>query len=605
MVSTAVSRVNGVSTSVAVKAPVHAVATTNVVLNGLQTVGGVVLDGDTLYRVLLTGQTNTTENGIWDADTGNWSRSDDFDGAGDVVKGTIVVAPNSSPMYYYRVTSADPITPGTTSITFSTQTGLDTLVSDLASGVAGLVNNGSIDYPQTDAESAAGVIPVNKQYPELELYRYGTNTTPGTTDMTTAITNGLAVCAQKTGGGVVKMPLDAVAYDGTISLAQGTGLVSQGAAYGGCKLIPLSASAIVVIDTQCRLENLYLYDAATRSGGVGISVGRAGNFEAFSVLRNVKVEGFEQNWVFDNSYFMDLEECEAKGGTYGITFNPTAGSGLGFNTTITLRKFYVHNCAYNGIRDLAATSSQQVSFRDVVVEECGDSTHAQVALTSSIAFSWDGGYIESTAATKPNGITCKNGVFRNFYVNGASYGIDGGSGACRIALENVNFTGIVTYPVNATGGANAYLIFRHVNFGSIAPNLSAKSIVYDHCDGMLPTGMDANSYEIAGSNPEFGVGGIANSKIKSIRFYTFTEGSITAAANTTTNGTGQSVGSGQLAGNTAVSAFPSTDVSLPTGVTAIPYKVSDNGFAMKYSNCTGTGQSVSGMVWYCMIVRFA
>ena len=46
---------------------------------------------------------------------------------------------------------------------------------------------GSTLIPRTDAEILAGVTPTNYFYPEGTVNRYGTNTTPGTTDMTTAI----------------------------------------------------------------------------------------------------------------------------------------------------------------------------------------------------------------------------------------------------------------------------------------------------------------------------------------------------------------------------------------------------------------------------------
>jgi len=48
-------------------------------------------------------------------------------------------------------------------------------------------------YATTTAETAASVTPVNFQYPEGNVLRYGTNTTPGTTDMTTPIQNAHAV----------------------------------------------------------------------------------------------------------------------------------------------------------------------------------------------------------------------------------------------------------------------------------------------------------------------------------------------------------------------------------------------------------------------------
>jgi hypothetical protein len=46
---------------------------------------------------------------------------------------------------------------------------------------------------QTAAESTAGVVPVNTGYPEGHLYRYGTNTVPGTTDMTKALNSATSI----------------------------------------------------------------------------------------------------------------------------------------------------------------------------------------------------------------------------------------------------------------------------------------------------------------------------------------------------------------------------------------------------------------------------
>jgi hypothetical protein len=53
-------------------------------------------------------------------------------------------------------------------------------------------------FPLTDAEDDAGVTPVNYSYPERHIYRYQTNTTPGTTDMATGLAAAIAV-AQASG----------------------------------------------------------------------------------------------------------------------------------------------------------------------------------------------------------------------------------------------------------------------------------------------------------------------------------------------------------------------------------------------------------------------
>lgn len=167
MSSTSTSRIDGLSTSVAVKAPVHAVATTNITLSGLQTVGGVVLDGSMLYRVLLPEQTNPVENGIWDASTGSWTRAKDFDGSRDIVKGTLVPKSTGSGGAFYRVTTANPIVIGTSEIEFES-------VSETGIPSAGLV------YEITPAEQAVGVTPVNYFYPPPDMLagsvsRFGTS----------------------------------------------------------------------------------------------------------------------------------------------------------------------------------------------------------------------------------------------------------------------------------------------------------------------------------------------------------------------------------------------------------------------------------------------
>lgn len=51
---------------------------------------------------------------------------------------------------------------------------------------------GALLYPQTQAEIDASVTPTNYAYPTGDIRRYGTNTTPGTTDMTAAINNAMA-----------------------------------------------------------------------------------------------------------------------------------------------------------------------------------------------------------------------------------------------------------------------------------------------------------------------------------------------------------------------------------------------------------------------------
>ena len=112
-------RTSGLVGQVAIKAPCRVATTANITLSGVQTIDGVaVIAAD---RVLVKDQTTASQNGIYDADTGAWERSRDFDGTHDVVDGTIVfVRQGSNSFSIYKLTcSPSPPVIGTTSLTFT------------------------------------------------------------------------------------------------------------------------------------------------------------------------------------------------------------------------------------------------------------------------------------------------------------------------------------------------------------------------------------------------------------------------------------------------------------------------------------------------------
>lgn len=120
MPSTYQDRIDGLSTSVAVKAPVLVSTTTNITLSGLQTVNSVVLAADD--RVLVKDQTDASENGIYDVSTSTWERTKDFDGNRDVVRGTLIW--DLTGAIFYQISTSDPITIGTSGINFSVASSL-------------------------------------------------------------------------------------------------------------------------------------------------------------------------------------------------------------------------------------------------------------------------------------------------------------------------------------------------------------------------------------------------------------------------------------------------------------------------------------------------
>jgi hypothetical protein len=71
-------------------------------------------------RVLVKDQTTLTENGIYDVSTGEWTRSLDFDGNGDVVNGTLIYITSGSVNIkrLYATSVSNPVTIGSSNIEF-------------------------------------------------------------------------------------------------------------------------------------------------------------------------------------------------------------------------------------------------------------------------------------------------------------------------------------------------------------------------------------------------------------------------------------------------------------------------------------------------------
>lgn len=116
---TTVDRIRGSLSSTAVKAPVRVATTANITLSGEQTIDGIAVVADD--RVLVKDQTTTTENGIYIAATGTWARAADWDDERDVITGTQVLVNygTTNADTRWKVSTADPIVPGTTSVSFA------------------------------------------------------------------------------------------------------------------------------------------------------------------------------------------------------------------------------------------------------------------------------------------------------------------------------------------------------------------------------------------------------------------------------------------------------------------------------------------------------
>lgn len=143
--------------SLNVKAAARAASTTNLSRSGLSAVDGVTLaSGD---RILVKNQTVASQNGIYVADTGSWTRASDFSGsnvaAGDfcfVTEGTTQGDTG------WVVTTNGTITVGTTSITFAQFTGGTAASSSGASGAVQLSNGAGAFTSNASFKYASGVL---------------------------------------------------------------------------------------------------------------------------------------------------------------------------------------------------------------------------------------------------------------------------------------------------------------------------------------------------------------------------------------------------------------------------------------------------------------
>jgi hypothetical protein len=135
----------GLISGLAFKAPVRAATTGAITLSGLQTVDGVVLAAND--RVLVKNQANTATNGIYVASTAAWTRDIDANGNLDFVKGTTVLVTDGSTQagLYYQITSANPITIGTTAITWALALASSISTQSFLQAGAGAVSRGAQD----------------------------------------------------------------------------------------------------------------------------------------------------------------------------------------------------------------------------------------------------------------------------------------------------------------------------------------------------------------------------------------------------------------------------------------------------------------------------
>ena len=140
------SQVDAAQAGLDAKDSCRVATTANITLSGEQTIDGVTTTTD---RVLVKNQTAGAENGIYVSASGAWARSTDADANVEVTAGlyTLITEGTTLAGQGFVLTTDDPITVGTTVLTFSQFSGVGDLVG--GTGITKSGNTISVDASQT------------------------------------------------------------------------------------------------------------------------------------------------------------------------------------------------------------------------------------------------------------------------------------------------------------------------------------------------------------------------------------------------------------------------------------------------------------------------
>jgi|21_taG_2_1085346.scaffolds.fasta_scaffold18170_2 hypothetical protein len=134
------------------KSACRVATTANITLSGEQSIDGVTTTTD---RVLVKNQSTASQNGIYVSASGSWARSTDADANAEVTSGlyTFITEGTANGSTGFVLTTDDPITVGTTALTFSQFSGLAQLVG--GTGITKTGNTISIDTSVTVDKTTA------------------------------------------------------------------------------------------------------------------------------------------------------------------------------------------------------------------------------------------------------------------------------------------------------------------------------------------------------------------------------------------------------------------------------------------------------------------
>lgn len=197
-----------------VKASCRVSTTANITLSGTQTIDGVaVIVGD---RVLVKNQTTASNNGIYDVASGGWTRSADSDTSTEFDSGafTFIEEGTVNAGKGYVLTTANPITLGVTSLTFTLFSSSGAITAGTGLSFSGTTLNVNVDGTSITTDGSSNLTIKSTWAGQTAITTLGTITT-GTWSATA-----ISLAKGGTGGDL------SAASDGSIFKKSGTSLTA-------------------------------------------------------------------------------------------------------------------------------------------------------------------------------------------------------------------------------------------------------------------------------------------------------------------------------------------------------------------------------------------
>jgi hypothetical protein len=356
-------------------------------------------------------------------------------------------------------------------------------------------------YPRTSAEITASVTPTNDYYPPGVIDRYGTNTTPGTTDMTSAIKAAVAQMAVS-GGSPVQFLAETYLITSTPMTFTNAmnGLVSvHGVPFKSIIINQAAANNPTILLEGCEyflIEGLVLVGKATYSNnGIRTQLDGSSNACGAGVFRDIYMTTNGGGARLQSTYEVTFDQCY-----YWPTGNPAPSFGGTIDTNG--QPYGIWGDSSDGgqvnaiiIRDFRTSGLNTITNDSTAASIKIDGSHS--GSTPMVGWRIDGLIMERSGCRS---LWCRQAsalVATNLWTEGTEIRIDNDSRRCTFrSIEGGNTATVVVDGTQSLGG-NGYLIF-------------------EDCAGYSFTA-DAANFNIIEIGSLWGSGGYTNNAITSYR----------------------------------------------------------------------------------------